>query len=65
MDKSFCHWLRIHSPEKGQLQKGKSRVLDAPIYSFVEALFSYHMGILYESEHHIKNYESENNQSEH
>lgn len=62
MHTSFCHWLRIHSPEKEQLQKGKttiaaaySRVLDAPIYSFVEALLNYHVGILYESEHHIKN----------
>lgn len=62
MDNSFCHWLQIHSPEKGQLQKGKtfiaagySRVLDAPLYWFVEELLSYQVGILYESEHYIKN----------
>lgn len=60
-DKS-CHRLQIHSSEKGQLQKGKTiiadayaRVLDAPVYWFVEELLSYQVGILYESEHYIKN----------
>lgn len=55
MDKSSCHWLQIHSAEKGQLQKGKtiisaaySRVLAATFW-FLEELLSYQVGILYES----------------
>lgn len=55
MDKSFCHWLQIHSAKKGQLQKGKtiisaaySRVLAATFW-FLEELLSYQEGILYES----------------
>lgn len=61
MDKSFCHWLQIHSLEKGQLQKSKtvisaaySRVLAATFW-FLEELLHYQVGILYESEHYIKN----------
>lgn len=72
MDKSFCHQLQIHSPEKQQLQTGKtiiaaaySRVLDVHIFWFVEELLGYKEDILWESEHYNKNEGNESNQFEH